>query len=112
MPTLKLLASQDALTHERAERLLLRLCEVMAEMETVDPKTIKACVLQTSASLNFNSTKRGFLCLEVCVLSGRPIELRTRMAEALKTVLELMMGGDGLSLTVEVREMNKDTYRS
>lgn len=112
MPTLKLFASHGAIEEARAVRLLEKLCEVVATFETVDPKTIKAGVVAMSPSLNNSPVRRGFLCLEACILTGRPPELKARMADALKEALDSLVGDDGLSLTVEIREMDRDFYRS
>mgnify|MGYP001189083585 CR=1 FL=1 len=111
MPTLKLFVSEGAIEQARADRMLERFCEVLSDFETVDPKTIKAGVVVMGPFLNNNPAKKGFLCLEACLLSGRPPELKARMADALKSVLDALAGDDGLSLTVEIREMEREFYR-
>lgn len=112
MPTLKLFVSEGAIGEARAVRLLEMLCEAISGFETVDPKTIKAGVVTMSPSLNISPVNKGFVCLETCILTGRPPELKARMANALKGVLDSLVGDDGLSLTVEIREMERDFYRS
>lgn len=112
MPTLKLFVSDGAIEEARAVRLLENLCDAISNFETVDPKTIKAGVVTMGPALNNSPVKKGFLCLEACILTGRPPELKARMADALKGVLDSLVGDDGLSLTVEIREMDRDFYRS
>lgn len=112
MPTLKLFVSEGAIEEARAVRLIEKLCEAVSTFETVDPKTVKAGVVTMSPSLNLSPIKKGFLCLEACILTGRTPELKAKMADSLKAVLDSLMGDDGLSLTVEIREMDRDFYRS
>ncbi len=93
------------------EALIRRLCEY----ETIDSKAVKAYHTLRSVWHMGAGAPAGFAHCTVCLLSGRPIELRKRIAdgmyEELREQFSDSLAGREASLTLEVREMDADTYR-
>jgi 5-carboxymethyl-2-hydroxymuconate isomerase len=110
MPHLRLSSSPGALTKEEAGSLLRELCTVFCLMETVDSATVKAYFSEVQDFVMGEGAPDGFVHLEASILTGRTEELRGRIAKDLVQVMKKHLDSRGLSITVEVREMDKAGY--
>lgn len=110
MPHLRLSSSLGALTKEEAGSLLRELCKEFCLMETVDSATVKAYFYEVQDFVMGEGAPGGFVHLEASILTGRSEELRGRIAKDLVQVMKKHLDSRGLSITVEVREMDKAGY--
>lgn len=110
MPHLRLSSSPEAIDHNEASQLLHELCEAFCAMETIDSATVKAYYSEVQQFLMGAGAPDGFVHLEASVLSGRSPELRGQIAQGLVEVMKKRLSGRHLSVTVEVREMDKAGY--
>lgn len=79
-------------------------------MESIDSATVKAYYSQVQDFVMGAGAPEGFVHLEASILSGRSPELRFRFASDLVAIMKRYLAGRGLSVTVEVREMDKSGY--
>ena len=114
MPHLKVALSSTAARPGRLKPLLSELAAVLGSAESIDPATVKAYV---SIHENFAMNPEGppaFAHLEIALLKGRSLELRQSIAQTLRTILATefseKVANEEISITVEVREMDPDTY--
>ncbi|MBS1707094.1 MAG: hypothetical protein JSS65_00050 [Armatimonadetes bacterium] len=95
--------------------LLAELAKAIGGIESVDPKAVKVYANVRQHWAMGQGASPGFCHLTICVLSGRPLELRRQMADRLYSVLRSHFSrslASGLaSSTLEVREMDAQTYR-
>lgn len=110
MPHLRLSSSPGALTNEESRSLLSELCQDFCAMETVDSATVKAYYSEVQEFVMGQGAPEGFVHLEASILTGRSEELRGRIARELVQVMRRHLDSRGLSITVEVREMEKAGY--
>lgn len=115
MPHIHLHTTADL--HENADvpEILEALTAEMAKQETVGSASIKAYHSLRSFWAVGEGHPASFAHCEVSILSGRPLELRKRMAEALVKVLREKLAysveqGE-VSITLELREMDAETYQ-
>ena len=115
MPHIELKTTPNVGRSLDVPKLLSDLAETLASFETVTPAAIKAYHVPIGTWLMGEGAPRGFAQCTVSVLSGRPVELRCRMADALVGVMrqalsEAIRAGEA-SATLELREMDAETYR-
>lgn len=114
MPHLQLELTANLMEAESLQPVLDELASVMGSLESVDPKAVKAYANVRQHWAMGAGASPGFVHLTICVLSGRPLDLRRQMADRLYTVLAHHFSrslADGLArLTLEVREMDRETY--
>jgi len=114
MPHLNLETTADLPENAHVPDILEALAIELATYKTVASDTIKASHTLRSVWHMGSGGPPGFAHLTVAVLSGRPLELRRRIAEGMSRVLhehlaESLSAGE-VSVTVELREMDRDTY--
>lgn len=94
--------------------LLKALVAKMSTFETVSPAAVKAYHVPIATWEMGRGAPSGFMHCTVSVLTGRPLELRRRMAsemaEVLRSALTPDIGAGDLSVTLELREMSAETY--
>lgn len=110
MPHLRLSSSPMALPRLDASSLLTDLCDKFCLMESIDPATVKAYFSEVELFVMGNGAPKGFVHLEASVLAGRADELRGQIAHELLDVMKKHLRGRPLSVTVEVREMDRAGY--
>lgn len=114
MPHLILETTADLPENANVPDILEALANELATYKTVASDTIKGSHVLRSVWHMGAGGPPGFAHLTIAVLSGRPLELRRRIAEGMSRVLhdhlaESLAAGE-VSVTVELREMDRDTY--
>lgn len=109
MPHLQLSLAGSASTFGIRE-ILEELVAAFSQVETVDPGSLKAYVTELPLAVFGEGHPDGMVHCTARVLSGRPLELRQRMGQVLAEVLRKHYGDDPVKITVEIREMDRDTY--
>lgn len=110
MPHLRLSSSAGALHRLDAASLLTDLCEQFCLMESIDSATVKAYYSEVEMFRMGDGAPEGFVHLEASLLTGRTDELKGQIAHGLVAVMKKHLRGRPLSVTVEVREMEKAGY--
>jgi 5-carboxymethyl-2-hydroxymuconate isomerase len=95
--------------------VLVRLVGILAGFETIDSKAIKAYHSSREVWVMGEGACPGFIHCEVGLLTGRSLALRQSIGVAFERELQSVFSksiGLGLAkITVEIREMDIDTYR-
>ena len=115
MPHIHLETTADLVENDRVPDLLAALVEELARYETVHPASIKAYHTLRATWAMGAGAKAGFAHCTCMVLSGRPAELRQTISNGMFAKLtdlfsESVENGEA-GLTLELREMDRDTYR-
>ena len=115
MPHILLETTANIAENAHVPDILEELIELLCSFETIDPKSVKAYHTLRSVWSMGTGAPHGFAHCCVGVLSGRPIELRTRMSDAFfaklnELLAESIQQGEA-GVTFELREMDRDTYR-
>jgi len=115
MPHIELKITSNLMRRTDVSVLLQELVNRMSTFETVNPAAIKAYHVPIEHWVMGEGAPKGFAHCTVSVLSGRPMELKRQMAEGMVEVLRAafrpdMRSGDA-SVTLELREMEADTYQ-
>ncbi len=114
MPHIHLETTADL--HENADvpDILEALVLKLSTFETVSSPSIKAYHTLRSFWVMGEGAAPGFAHCTLAVLSGRPLELRKAMADGLWAELRerfvYSLENQEVALTIEVREMEKETY--
>lgn len=101
---------------------LTRLVRILGEFETIEAKDVKGRAIRYDVAIPLQpwvSTQAvnaggplDWAHIEIRLLAGRPPELLSAIADRFHAELVEFFGTEGrLSLTVEVREMARETYR-
>lgn len=115
MPHILLSTSANLVENVDVNDILAALASELSRHETIDPAAVKAYhSLHKNWAMGAGATA-GFAHCEVSILAGRPAELRKRIAdgiyETMRRQFSASQSAGEVSLTVEVREMDRDTYR-
>lgn len=114
MPHIHLEATANLVELGDIQKILQELTAKLSSFETVSSPAVKAYFTQRQVWAMGDGGAKGFVHCTVSVLSGRPLELRksisTGIAELLSNSFERSLEAGDASLTVELREMDKDTY--
>lgn len=90
--------------------VLRRLHDVAITLPTIDPNTVKSRLFPRTDVLVGQSGAAGcYVHVQFSLLSGRDLPTRQAMRDALTAILQAGFS-PGTDLSVEVREMEKDTY--
>ena len=115
MPHIHLQTSADLTENTGISEILEKLVGALCEIETIDPKAVKAYHSLRSVWAMCDGSEPGFATCEVAVLAGRPEELRVKIADAMFAALQAAFAQSAsageVNLTLEVREMDRATYR-
>ncbi len=115
MPHIRMLVTSNAIQDAYIPAVLSELVKTLAGFETIDSKSIKAyCRDLPQWSMGEGATE-GFVHVEVCILSGRDLALRKTIAEWMEKVLrthyQAAINEGRVGVTVELREMDRETYQ-
>lgn len=115
MPHIVLTTTADLPENANVPDILEGLTRVLSGIETVSPASIKAYHGLRSNWCMGEGAPAGFAHVEVAILTGRPLELRQQIADAmydeLRSHFTMSLENGEVSLTLEVREMAAETYR-
>ena len=114
MPHIRLDTTADLPENADVPEILADLVAELSRHETVEPHSIKAYHTLRATWVMGEGAPAGFIHCEVAVLTGRSLDLRKAIGNALAQVLRhhfrtSLEAGDA-GLTVEVREMDRETY--
>ena len=114
MPHIHLETTADLPENADVPDILEALVAKLATQETVASESIKAYHTLRSNWAMGEGAPAGFAHCTLMVLTGRSPELRRRMAEAAMATLrehfKMSLEANEVSLTLEVREMERGTY--
>jgi 5-carboxymethyl-2-hydroxymuconate isomerase len=114
MPHLVLETTADLPENAHVPDILEALTLELARYDTVSSATIKAYHTLRSVWHMGEGAPPGFAHLTVALHTGRPLELRRKIAEGMFKVLREhlteSLEAEEVSVTVEIREMERETY--
>lgn len=114
MPHIVLETTSDLQENGDIPDILEALVEELCKHETVRSEAVKAYHTLRSVWAVGEGHPDGFAHCTVLVLAGRPLELRKEIANAMMDLLRQRFSGSmdmgEVGLTLEVREMDADTY--
>ena len=95
------------------DQVLQGLVEELSDVESVDPRSLKAYAHVVDHWSMGAGAPTGFIHLTVCVLEGRSSDLLSHMADRLFLRLQGLCGrvASPAAVTLEVRQMAPSTYR-
>lgn len=115
MPHIHVYTSADLVENVDIPDILRALVDELAAQESVEPKTIKAYHSLFHTWAMGEGAPSGFAHCSISLLSGRSAELRKRIAVAMESrfraCFETSIVAGEISPTLELREMDADTYR-
>jgi 5-carboxymethyl-2-hydroxymuconate isomerase len=115
VPHIHLQTSADLAENTSISDILDKLVTALCAMETIDPKAVKAYHTLRSVWSMGAGAEAGFATCEVSILAGRPEAVRVKLADgmfaALGAAFAQSLSAGEVNLTLEVREMDRATYR-
>jgi len=114
MPHLHLETTADLNENGDVPDILEALVEALQGIESISGKGLRACHSLRSVWVMGEGAEPGFAHCTLSILTGRSPELRRMLAEAMMQVLRrsfvYSLEQNEIVITVEVREMERDTY--
>lgn len=115
MPHILLETTADLFENANIPDILEGLVAKLCSFETIDSKAVKAShTLKSNWSMG-EGAPAGFAHCTVGMMSGRPLELRRAIAngmyEELQSHFEMSLENNEVSLTLELREFDSETYQ-
>jgi len=110
MPHIELRVSPNLIGKADSQGLLGKLVARLAEFDTVSPAAIKGYHVNILNHTMGEGAPDGFIHVTASILSGRPVELRREMGQALHAIVKEEADKHAAGASVEVREMDKETY--
>lgn len=114
MPHIILETTADLTENAVVPDILDGLVVKLSSFDSIDPKSIKAYHRLRSVWSVGAGAPAGFAHCSVWVLTGRPLELRKKisngMYEELKAQFHESLAANEASVTLELREMDSETY--
>ena len=115
MPHIHLETTSDLPENGNIPDILEALVAKLSTFETVQPAAIKAYHTLRSNWAMGAGAPPGFAHCTVMIVTGRPLELRQTMAKEMYAEMRSHFGmsleHDEVGLTLELREMDKETYQ-
>lgn len=115
MPHIHLETTADLPENANIPDILEALTLKLSTYESINPASIKAYHTLLSNWVMGEGAPPGFAHVEVSILQGRSPELRKQisdgMYEEFRSHFEMSLENQEVGLTLEIREMDKDTYR-
>jgi 5-carboxymethyl-2-hydroxymuconate isomerase len=112
VPHIILRTSQNLPVALDVENVLTQLVAALASCETIDSAAIKAYYQNVRVWVMGEGAPQGFAHCEVSLLNGRDVTLRQEISTKIFKVMEWAFGDlETLGITVEIREMDQETYR-
>lgn len=114
MPHIVLETSSDLAENSHLPEILGALVHKLSQFDTIESKAIKARHTLKPVWVMGEGAPPGFAHCTVSLLDGRPIELKQKIMnglfEELKTQMSFSLGAELVALSLEVREMDRQTY--
>lgn len=114
MPHIVLETTSDLVENGDIPDLLEALVAELCRHETIRAQSIKAYHTLRSVWAVGEGHPDGFAHCTVAILAGRPLELRKQISAAMMDVLRQRFSGSmdtgEVGLTLEIREMDSETY--
>ncbi len=115
MPHLQLEVSRDIADATNISEILKELVARFSEIETIDPRAVKAYVRIAEIWLTGDPERPSFVHLTICVLDGRAPSLLSQISDSLHQSLcnsffQVLEKIPAL-VTLELRQMNRQDYR-
>lgn len=115
MPHIYLQTTSDVVENQDLVEILERLVAKLASFDTIGSHAIKAYHSFATTWLIGEGGPNGFVHCEVAILTGRPSDLKNAIADGMYAeLLECFPGSRDskeAGITLELREMDKETYR-
>lgn len=115
MPHIHLEATPNAIANMDVVLVLRELVKKLASYEDIDSASIKASYTERTLWVMGEGAARGYVHCTVAILSGRPPELKQSIAEGMMGVLRIAFRRatdlKQAGLTLELREMDRETYQ-
>ena len=115
MPHIHLETTSDVVENQDLVDILQHLVDKLAEFDTVSPASIKAYHSLRSTWIIGEGGPAGFVHCEVAILTGRSPDLKEAIADGMYAELVSCFSRSAESkeagITLELREMEKETYR-
>ena len=115
MPHIHLETTSDLEENAKLPDILEALTLELCKHETIASKAVKAYRTLRSVWVMGEGAPAGFAHCEVAVLEGRPQDLKQQIAAAMMKVMQEQfsesISSGAVSVTLELREMEKDTYQ-
>lgn len=115
MPHIHLEATPNATANIDIVLVLRELVKKLASYESIDSADIKAYYSERGTYAMGEAAPRGFVHCTVQILSGRPPELKQSIAEGMAGVLRIAFRRatdlKQANITLELREMDRETYQ-
>lgn len=112
MPHIHLQTTGD---QDRIPAVLDSLVSLLASFDTIQSASIKGYYTHRTVWAMGEGAMPGFIHCEIALLSGRSLELRKSIGVAfedrLKEMFSDVLDAGAAKITVEVREMDTETYR-
>jgi 5-carboxymethyl-2-hydroxymuconate isomerase len=110
LPHIHLDAPRLALEAVDVQKILGELVATLSAAETVSPAAVKAYATARDHYVVGDGHTPIFVHCMVSLLEGRPLRLRQQIGQEIRAVLLKNWNSPDVSCTVEVREMNPETY--
>lgn len=114
MPHIHLEATPNAMANTDVILVLRDLVKQLTSFETIDPASIKAYYTLREVYVMGDGAPRGFVHCTVSIVSGREQDLKERIAQGMSDVLhkyfDRMRDLHQAGITLELREMERETY--
>lgn len=115
MPHIHLETTADLPENAHIPDILEALVAQLSKYETFQPKSIKAYHSLRSNWHMGEGAPAGFAHCTVAIMGGRPADLRktiaTEMFAEMKSHFQMSLENQEVGLTLELREMDADTYQ-
>jgi 5-carboxymethyl-2-hydroxymuconate isomerase len=115
MPHIILETTSDLPENADVPDILEALTQKLATFDTVASEKIKARHYLCSVWMMGEGAPAGFAHCSVAILAGRPLELRKRIAEGMVATMRerfrQSLDAREVAVTLEVREMERETYQ-
>lgn len=114
MPHIHLVTSANLVENVEVPEILDVLTNELCRQDSIKPEAVKAYHTLHSNWTMGKGAPHGFMHCEVRILSGRPLELRREISRAVHSKLAERFSGSvaagEAAITVDLREMDADTY--
>lgn len=115
MPHIHLSTSADLVENVDIPDILRVLVEELCRQETIEPNAVKAYHSLMHTWVMGEGAPNGFAHCEIRILTGRAPDVRKRIADAmfrrLRSCFRATIEANEAALTLELREMDRETYQ-
>jgi 5-carboxymethyl-2-hydroxymuconate isomerase len=115
MPHIHLEATPNATANLDLVLVLRELVKKLSSYESIEPASVKARFMEPAMWIMGDGAPKGYVHCTVCIQSGRPPELKQSIAEGMVGVLRVAFRRatdlHQANITLELREMDRETYQ-